>query len=146
MFQTEDVGRLTMMAMDTVTGSFLNLLQSRFDDIVENGQSVYVEFTASPNSKYNFDSEVGNAGKILSEVIDEWFQNHAVNGIYNTQGVVGNKLIISDVRIPLRNPSNPKANYTGQNLYTDILKYFRTLKIPIKREIGTNNKILITIL
>jgi hypothetical protein len=145
MFQTDDIGHLTMMAMDTASEGFLNLLQSRFDDIVENGQSVYVEFTIGPNSKYTFDSEVGTDGKLLSEIVDDWFGNHAVKGVYNNQGVVGNKLIISDVRIPLKNPTNPNANYTGQNLYTDILKYFRTLNIPIKREIGTNNKILITI-
>ncbi len=146
MFQTDDIGRLTMLAIDTVSESFLNLLQLKFDDIVANGQSVYVEFSTAEDSKYNFDSEIGSTGKLLSEIIDEWFQNHAVKGIYNNQGVVANKLIISDARIPLKNPSNPNANYTGQNFYSDILKYFRTLNIPIKREIGTNNKILITIL
>ena len=146
MFQTDDIGRLTMMAMDTVSESFLNLLQLKFDDIVENGQSIYVEFSLGDGTQYTFDSEIGADKKLLSEVIDDWFQKNTVKGVFNNQGVTGNKLIISDARIPLRNPSNPNANYTGQNFYSDIVRYFRTLNIRIKREIGTNNKILITIL
>ena len=144
--QTEDIGLLTMQAMDSITGVFLQLMQMKFDDIYENGQSVYVEFSLGPNSKFDFDSEVGGQGKILSEIIDEWFQKNAFKSTYNNQGVTANKMIISDVRIPLKSPSNPRANYTGQNLYTDLLKYFRSVNVPVKREIGTNNKILITIL
>jgi hypothetical protein len=142
---TSDIGLLTAQAIDSITEGFLNLMQTRFDDIVQNGQSVFVEFTIGPNSQFDFDSEVGTEKKLLSEVVDEWFQAHAVNGVFNNQGVTSNKMILSDVRIPLRNPANPKANYSGQNLYSDILKFFRTIKVPIKREIGTNNKILITI-
>lgn len=146
MVQTDDIGKLVMLAIDTVSESFLNLLQLKFDEIVAKGQSVYVEFSLADGSQYTFDSEVGADKKLLSELIDEWCANHAVNGNYNNQGVVANKLIISDMHIPLKNPSNPNANYTGQNLYADLMRYFRTLGIQVKREIGTNNKILITIL
>lgn len=146
MNQTEDIGLLTMQAMDSLTTAFLDLMQLKFNDIHENGQSVFVEFSLASGSKFDFDSEVGAQKKLLSEHIDQWFQDHAYKSLFNNQGVTGNKMIISDVRIPLKNPANPKANYTGQNLYSDILKFFRSINIPIKREIGTNNKILITIL
>jgi hypothetical protein len=147
MFQTDDIGRLTAMAVDTTSESFLNLIQLKFDDIVNNGQSVYVEFTAAQDGKTNFDTEIPNTnGKLFSEVLEEWFQTHAVNGHYNSQGATGSKLIISDVRIPLKNPNNPRANYTGANLYADILRYLRSINVQAKREIATNNKILITIL
>jgi hypothetical protein len=144
--QTEDIGLLTAQAMDTITQSFLNLLQLKFDDIVANGQSIYVQFSLGANAKVNFDSEIPKTGKLLSELIDDWFQKNAKNGAFNNQGVTGNMLIISDARIPLKNPNNPQANYTGQNFYTDINKYLRSLGLQVKREIGTNNKILITIL
>lgn len=144
--QTEDIGLLTAQAMDTITESFLNLLQLKFDDIVANGQSIYVQFSLGANAKVNFDSEIPKTGKLLSELIDDWFQKNALKGAFNNQGVTGNMLIISDARIPLKNPNNPQANYTGQNFYTDINKYLRSLGLQVKREIGTNNKILITIL
>jgi hypothetical protein len=146
MFQTEDIGRLTAMAIDTAAEPFLALMQKKFDDIVDNGQSVYVEFTIAPEATMNFDKEMPNTnGKLLSEMLEDWFQKHAVNGVYNSQGVTGNKLIISDMRIPLKNPNNLHANYTGANLYADILRYLRSLNLQAQREIATNNKILITI-
>lgn len=143
--QTPDIGFLISQALDSITESFLVLMQSRFDDIVANGQSIYVEFNIGPDSQVDFDKEIGPDNKILSEVIDEWFQKHAMNGVFNNQGVTSTQMILSDVRIPLRQPNNPRANYTGQNLYSDLLKFFRSIKIPIKREIGTNNKLVITI-
>jgi len=145
MTQTDDVGYLTAQAMDTISEGFLNLMQAKFDDIRENGQSVFVQFTLGPHAKYTFDSEMGNPAKMLSEAIDDWFQKNALKGVYNNQGVTSNMLVISDMRIPLKNPANPNANYTGQNLFTDINKFLRTLGVQAKREIGTNNKMLITL-
>ena len=143
---TEDVGLLTSLAMDTISEGLLDLMQIRFDDIRENGQSIYVQFTLGPNARYTFDSELGSPARMLSECVDDWFQQHTVHGVFNNQGVTSNMLIISDARIPFKNPANPNANYTGQNFYSDINKFMKTLGIQGKREIGTNNKILITIL
>ena len=144
--QTDDIGTLTAQAMDSLTEGFLNLMQLKFDDIYKNGQSIYIQFSLGANSKYTFDSEVGKPSRMLSEIIDEWFQENAFKGQFNTQGITGNMLILSDVRIPLKNPSNPRLNYTGQNFYSDINRFFKSLGLGIKREIGSNNKILITIL
>jgi len=143
---TEDIGLLTSQAMDTISEGFLSLMQIKFDDIRENGQSIYVQFTLGPDSKYTFDSEVGSPAKMLSESIDDWFQQHTVHSVFNNQGVTANMLIISDARIPLQSPVNHNANYTGQNFYSDINKFMKSLGLQAKREIGTNNKILITIL
>ena len=144
MFQTEDVGLLTMKAIDLEAEGFLNLMQLKFDDIRENGQSAYIEFSINSGSQFTFDSEV--KGKLLSSAIDDWFEKNSVKGVYNNQGVVENKLIISDVRIPLKKRTNPNANYTGETLFSEIFSYLKTLGVDSKRIIGTNNKILITIL
>ncbi|MGB8194784.1 MAG: DUF6175 family protein [Chitinophagaceae bacterium] len=144
--KTEDIGLLTGLAMETISTVFINQMRMKFRDIYENGQSIYVEFSLRADSKYDFDTEIGPQKKPFSEVIDDWLRAHAVKSVYNNQGVTANKIVISDMRIPLKNPANPQANYTGQNLYSELLKFFRLLNIPIKREIGTNNKILITIL
>lgn len=145
MFQTEDVGRLTMNAIDSESENFLNLMQQKFNDITENGQSVYVEFSLSAGTALTFDSEVGTDERLLSEVIEEWFQKNAKNGVYNKQGVTSKKMILSDVRIPLKRPNNPNINYTVQDLYGDIQKYLKALSVKTKREFETNNKLIITI-
>jgi len=144
--RTDDIGFLTAQAMDSITDGFLNLMQLKFDDINKNGQSVYVQFSLSDNSRYTFDTEVGKPATMLSELIEEWFRKNALHGVYNNQGVTEKVMIISDVRIPLKNPANPQSNYTGQQLFSDIYKYFKSQGLQIKRDIGTNNKMLITIL
>lgn len=143
--QTDDIGALTVQAMDSMAESFLNLMQFKFDDIRENGQSMFVQFSLGPNARINFDSQVGTPANMLSDLIDQWFQKNCVKGVYNNQGVTANMLIISDARMPLKNPVN-QSNYTGQNLWSDLNKFLRSLGLQPRREIGNNNKLLITIL
>ncbi|MBN8641264.1 MAG: hypothetical protein J0L86_05560 [Flavobacteriales bacterium] len=144
MFQTEDVNQLITLAIEKVAEEFLNQLQQKFDDLLINGQSVFVEFTCANESKFNLDSEIN--GTMLSELLNEWFEKNAYNGVFNNQGASTLQNIFSDVRIPLKNPNNPNANYTGQNLAIELSKYLKSIGVPFKREISTNNKILITIL
>lgn len=144
MFQSDDIGLLTIKAMDEVTEDFLNLMQLKFDDIVLNGQSIFIQFTFSPNAQKNFDTEINNS--LVSDLLDEWLGAHAVNGVYNAQGSTSTQAIYNDVRIPLRNPSNPNKNYTGRQFFVEINKFFKGLGLECKREISTNNKLIITIL
>lgn len=142
--RTEDIGLLTSNAIESVADEFLNMMQNSFNEIVENGQSVFVQFTANNNSKMNLYSEIN--GKTLEDTLNDWFAEHAVNGSFNNQGATELKAIYSDVRIPLRNPANPNSNYTGQNFSSDIIKYLKSIGVNVKKELGTNNKIIFTIL
>jgi hypothetical protein len=144
MFQTEDIGQLTALAIEKVSEEFLQQLQLKFEDILKNGQSVFVEFTCNNDSKFNLDSEID--GKMLSELLNEWFEKNAYNGVFNNQGATTLQNIFSDVRIPIKNPKNWNANYSGQNLSSDIAKYLKSIGVTFKRELATNNKIIITIL
>lgn len=146
MFKTQDVGLLTMKAIDTVTVDFLNTMQLAFDKVRTSGQSVYLEFALDANSTFTFDSEIGAEGKFLSQVIKGWVKNNAVKGVYNFQGTTAKKMIFSDVKLPVIDPTEGDEPYTGDNIFRDIFKYLKTMGIKVKREISSNNKILITIL
>lgn len=142
--RTEDIGLLTANAIESVADEFLNMMQNSFNEIVDNGQSVFVQFTANNNSKMNLYSEIN--GKTLEDTLVEWFTQNTVNGVFNNQGATELKAIYSDVRIPLRNPANQNSNYTGQNFSSDIIKYLKSIGVNVKKELGTNNKIIFTIL
>lgn len=144
MFQTEDINQLITIAIEKIAEEFLNQLQQKFDDLLVNGQSVFVEFTCANDSKFNLDSEIN--GTMLFELLNGWFEKNAYNGVFNNQGASTLQNIFSDVRIPLKNPNNPNANYTGQNLAIELSKYLKSIGVPYKRELSTNNKIIITIL
>ncbi|HEY4334532.1 MAG TPA: DUF6175 family protein [Puia sp.] len=143
MVQTDDIGYLTSQAMDSVSEGFLNLMQRKFDDIHDNGQSMYVQFSLGAGARINFDSEVGTPANMLSDLIDQWFQKNCVKAVYNNQGVAGNVLIISDARMPLRTAANQP--FTGQTLWSELNKFLRGLGLQPKREIGNNNKLMITL-
>jgi hypothetical protein len=144
MFQTEDVGQLVMLAVDKIAEEFLNQMQASFDDILENGQSIYVEFTVAQDSDINLESKIGE--KSLSQLLDEWFRLHTVNESVNIQGDTDLQLIFSDAKIPVRNPKNPKKNYNGRDFFYEIESYLDSINVKFKKIIGTNNKILISIL
>jgi hypothetical protein len=143
--KTQDIGILVMQAMDSITKSFLALMQEKFTAILEGGQSVYLELSIGENSKQDFDAEIPAKNKFLAEVIEEWVRANAVKGKANSQGIVNKKMIYSDVRIPLRNPTNKDMNYTGQNYKFDVLRFLKSIGIQAKSDFSTNNKILITI-
>ncbi len=144
MFQTDDIGRLTMITIDRISEDFLNKIQGKFDEIVKEGQSVYVEFNASNKSKHNLDSEIN--GKSLSSLLNNWFSEHALNNSFTSQGSSSLNYTFSDVKIPIKNPKNLNLNYNTQNLFDDISDYLKSFGVGLKREVCTNNKIIITIL
>jgi hypothetical protein len=146
MFKTQDIGVLTMKAIDTVTVDFLNTMQLAFNKVRSNGQSVYLEFSLDANSTLTFDSEIGADAKFLSQIIKGWVKNNSVKGVYNFQGTTGKKMIFSDVKLPLIDPTEGDESYTGDNIYRDIYKYLKAQGVKVKREISNNNKIVITIL
>jgi len=58
-FYTEDFGRLTAKAVESVIEDFLNVMQNKFTEIVENGRFVAVEFSLDPDTELNMSTEVG---------------------------------------------------------------------------------------
>lgn len=144
--QTDNIGFLTAQAMENIAEEFLNLMQSRFTDIVENGQSMHVEFSISNSSDRTFNSEVDQEGNSLSQKLRGFIKKIAFKGKYNFTGVVGNKMILSDVKFPLRNPADPAEDFTGDDAYAAIYKQCKAAGIKVTLNFASNNKILITIL
>src|SRR5690606_17287996 len=71
-----DYGKLIEVALDACKEEFLNTMQSKFDDIVENGRPVSIELNFSSNSSWNLDSEIGD--DTFFYFLDTWFTDFAV--------------------------------------------------------------------
>lgn len=61
-FYTTDVAKLTTRAINSCADEFLNTLQAKFTDIVENGKSILLQIGFDENSAYTMESEVGSQG------------------------------------------------------------------------------------
>ncbi|MEO6499899.1 MAG: DUF6175 family protein [Mucilaginibacter sp.] len=119
---------------------FLNILQTKFTDIVNNGRPVKVDFSLTADIERNFESPVGSSQ--LSDVIDDWMAEHSFKNNYHLMGSTATRLFYDEVRIPLydTNGRNYKLNKFGQQM----AQFLQTKGITASRTVK-NGGIYITI-
>lgn len=142
-FYTDDIGKLASKAVESCAEDFLNTMQNKFTDIVNNGKSIIIYFGFDENSEYLMSSEVGNQGLLLSDELELWMEEHAYKNNYHIQGTTDKQMIFDDVRIPLKDP-NTGNNYNPNKFALEIFKFMRSLGLTINRDIK-GNTIFITI-
>lgn len=141
-FYTNDVAKLTAKAVEMKADDFLNTMQNKFDDIIENGRSIAVHVVVDEGSEVSLEDPIGNDGSILSDLLDEWMENNAYKGNYHMQGSSDKKIIFDDVHIALRD-DNGNAMST-QKFARTFAKLFAKHGIKISRDVQ-NAVIYITI-
>ena len=82
-FYTNDFGRLAQKAIEQVADNFLNILQTKFTDIVENGRAITVDFKFETSSTLAMSSEIGNEGLALSDQLELWMSENAYKNNYH---------------------------------------------------------------
>ncbi|MEM1325891.1 MAG: DUF6175 family protein [Bacteroidota bacterium] len=105
---------------------FLNVMQTKFDDMRENGRVVKVIFTLDNNSWYDFDSETTD-GDFLSDAIEDWFYENAFKNNYSDLRITGNRIYVDEVRIPLRDERN--RNYRPSLFAREIRSFIRKVQL-----------------
>ena len=66
-FYTDDIGKLGAKAVEKVADEFLDIIQVKFTDIVNNGRSINVDFSFEQTSAISMLTEIGNEGLTRSE-------------------------------------------------------------------------------
>ena len=133
-FYTDDIGKLASKAISTCAEEFLNTIQMKFTDIVENGRSLIISFGFDEASAYLMSSEVGSQGLQLSDEIELWMEENAYKNNYHIQGTTDKQMIFDDVRIPLKDPKNG-SNYNANKFALAIFKFMKSLGLHIQRDI-----------
>jgi hypothetical protein len=136
-FYTGDFGKLASKAVESCIDDFLNVMQSKFTDIVDNGKSIQIDISITPESAYKMSSEIGDDGLPLSDNIELWMEENAFKNNYHIQGTTDVKMIFDDVRIPLKDQSTGN-NYNPNKFGLEMFKFFRKLGITIGRDIKGN--------
>jgi hypothetical protein len=142
-YKSGDIGSTGASAVANCIEDFLNTLQAKFTDIVENGKSVMVTIGFDQNSQYNLFSEVGSQGMLLQDEIEIWMERNAYKNNYHLQGVSDAEMLFDDVRIPLKDPSAGN-NYTVSRFGLSLFQFFRSLGLQTKRDVK-GNQLFITI-
>jgi hypothetical protein len=142
-FYTDDFNKLASKAVENCVDDFLNVMQAKFTDIVNNGRSIVIDISFAPESEYKMSSEIGKDGLSLSDQIELWMEKNAFKNNYHIQGTTDVRMIFDDVRIPLKDQATGN-NYNPNKFGLEIFKFFRELKMNIGRDIKSNT-IFITI-
>lgn len=95
---------------------FCERLTSHFEEMMTNGREIAVYIRVFNTSPVNLESEV--AGKELSEVIDDWFNENTVSHRYTIGEQTSNLMRMEQVRIPVfdQNGRAMDANRFTRNL------------------------------
>jgi hypothetical protein len=142
-FYTDDISKLAGRAIDVMKEDFLNVLQTKFTDIVNNGRSLYMEFVLSPTATINFDSEIGTDGDLLSEAIVTWMGKNTYKNYAKRGGSTKSRMVYDDVKIPLKDQATG-LNYDISEFGKLIRKYLKTLGITASIEYP-RGQIIVTI-
>jgi hypothetical protein len=138
-FHTDDFGRLAAKAVDEVIEDFLNVMQAKFTEIVENGKFVAVEFGVDPGSDLRMSTEIPGEDLPLADVLELWMSDNAFNGYYHIQGTSDAKQLFDQVRIPHK--ADNGAPYSSNKFALEIFKYCRKLEKPSGEKVGVKKEI-----
>ncbi len=134
-FTGVDFGKLVEKALNTQSGQspamledFLNVMQTKFTDIVENGRTIKVQFNLSQDAEYDMDSEIGQDGRILSEVLQDWIADNAYKNNYSNPRSTAKTFLVDEVRIPLRDEKTNR-NFMPSQFGRQIRIFCNTLKL-----------------
>lgn len=139
-FYTDDIGRLGSKAIESCAEDFLNIMQTKFNDIVENGRSINLTIGFDETSDFNMASEIGDEGLTLGDAIELWLGENAYNGNYHIQGTTAKQMIVDDLRIPLKTDNG--ANYNINRFGLEFLKFARKNGLKINRDISGNSLVI----
>lgn len=142
-FYTDDFGKLASKAVENIAEDFLNVMQNKFTDIVNNGKSVIVDISFDTGSQHTMASEnLSTSGLPLADELEEWMGNNSFKNNYHIQGTTDLKMIFDDVRIPLKDANS--NNYNPNKFALEIFKFLKSLSLEVKKDVK-GNTIYITI-
>lgn len=133
-FYTDDFGKLASKAVEGCIDDFLNVMQTKFTDVVNNGKSIKLDISFAQDSQYKTSSEIDDEGLTFADILEQWMEENAFKNNYHIQGTTELRMIFDDVRIPLKDPANGK-NYNPNKFALSLHQYLRKLGVSVGRDI-----------
>ena len=134
-FRTDDIGRLAERALNNCLDNFLDTMNGKFGQIVKDGRSLVIDIQFAQESTLTMDTDVGPYDDALSDVLEDWFADHAYKNYYRIAGTGDTYMLIDPLRIPLREPGTDR-NYTPSKFSREIRRYIRSdLNIDCKMDV-----------
>ena len=138
-FYTTSFEKLVEKAVEDKIEDFLNTLQTKFNDIRENGRTIVLTIGVGSDQDFDMDAELKD-GQLLSEAIEEFVEMHSYKGKYHLQGISSNKIIFDLVKVPLIGDDNKP--YRVSRFAVDFRNFLKTYSYDAQRDIQGQNMII----
>lgn len=136
-----DIGNLAAKAVENCIEEFLNTMQSKFTDIVNDGKTILVTIGFDGNSGHDLSSPVGTEGLTIADAIEMWMADNSFKNYYHLQGATDTEMLFDDVRIPLLDPVTG-LNYSLNRFGLLLYQHLRSLGLNAKRDVKGNTLIV----
>lgn len=140
-YKSYNFEKLTQRAIGIFIKEFTKDIQSKFEQIIEEGRTVVVNIGFDENAESDMDSEMED-GSLLSDLIEEWIEENAFKNTYHLQGVTATKMIFDEVKIPVRATSG--RNYRITKFAAKLRSFLKKQGFDVTRDV-VGTKIYITI-
>ncbi len=139
-FYTDDIGKLTEKAVEDCIEKFLNTMNEKFGDIVENGRSIRLKIGFDENSEYDMDSEIGSDGDLVADLLEDWIEENSYKNYYHMQGISSSTMIVDDFRIPIKDENG--RNFKARKISRKLRKYITdVLNMEVKPGVRSEGEI-----
>lgn len=136
-FRTNDYDKLIEKAFDQINEDFLNMLMSKTDEIREIGRAIIIHFNLDESAEIDFDVEL-SGGQFLNEAIEDWIGQNAYKGRANLSGIVENKMLFDEVRIPLFDQETGRP-YNPNRFANEVIRFLKSNNITATRNVKGQN-------
>jgi len=136
-FYTTSFEKLVEKAVDEKIEDFLNVLQSKFNDVRENGRTIVLTVGVAGDQDFDMDTEIKSGGQLMSEAIESFVEKNAFKGKYHLQGISTNKIIFDLVKVPLMGEDNKPYKLT--RFAVDLRNYLKSFGYDAQRDIQGQN-------
>lgn len=141
-FHTTDYGRLVKKTVGLEIDNFLNTINAKFTDLLENGRTIILNVGVDENSDLDLDTEVGSDNALLSDNLEDWVYENSYKNYYHIQGTTSNRMIFDQVKVPLRDERG--RNFRLSSFAARLRNHIGSLGIECSRLVN-GNQIIITI-
>lgn len=116
--------------------TFLQAMQASFDQIQELGVPIRVEFSVEQRAKRNLATRVGSPPKAFADAIEDWLGANTQGGMYKIATQTENRMVVDEVRIPLRDPTRNNIAYSPTLFARKLTDFVEGLGVPTTRTVN----------
>ena len=134
---TPELAILIEEAIFSHIDSFNAQLQTYFDDLFAKGREIVVRVKTWDNIDFDLETEFGDDGNELGQIIEDWLSDNAVNGAFNTVDATESMMLFEQVRIPMTIVSDD-----GKERQVDARRWVGRLRKYLKENFGVESKLM----